>query len=126
MFTEMNKENEAERWKESMKLDFEDLGIITKGEDGLKLDVRLDGFRNYEYSQHQPCVYFRVGPWEYDFLPMIICEEPYVPFEFELTISDEELQWIHDWVKINHQSLLRFANEEIGYDTLFKLIKNVP
>lgn len=33
MFTEMNKENE--HWKEIMYLDFEDLGILTKGEDGL-------------------------------------------------------------------------------------------
>lgn len=124
MFTEMNKENE--RWKEIMNLDFEDLGISAKGRNGLKLDLRLDGFHNYEYSKHLPCVYFRVGPGEYDFLPMIICEEPYIPYEFEQTITDEELKWILDWVKINHQALLSFANEEIGYTTLFRSVKNVP
>lgn len=121
----MNKENEAERWKEIMNLDFEDLGILTKGEDGLKLDVRLDGFRNYEYSQHLPCVYFRVGPGEYDFLPMIISEEPYVPYEFEQTITDDELQWIHDWVKTNHQLLLSYSKEKIGYHALFSNLVSV-
>lgn len=118
--------SEVDQWKEIMNLDFEDLPVYHKGKNGLVVDMRLDCCHNYEYSNHLPCVYFRVGPGEYDFLPMIICEEPYVPYEFEQTITDEELQWVHDWVKINHKLLLSFANEEIGYHTLFRLTKNVP
>ena len=30
-------------WKRIMKLDFEDLPVLHKGKDGLKVDMRLDG-----------------------------------------------------------------------------------
>lgn len=117
---------EEQKWKEIMKLDFEDLGISSKGRNGLKLDMRLDGFRNYEYSNHKPCIYFRVGSGEYDFLPMIISDNPYIPYSFEQTISDDELLWVYSWVKSNHIALLKFANEKIGYRSLFaKINENI-
>lgn len=117
---------EEQKWKEIMKLDFEDLGILTKGKNDLKLDMRLDGFRNYDYSNHKPCVYFRVGSGEYDFLPMIISDNPYIPYSFEQTITDDELLWVYSWVKSNHIALLKFANEKIGYRSLFaKINENI-
>lgn len=116
---------EEKKWKEIMRLDFEDLGIRKKGNRGLRVDMRLDGFGNFDYSKHKPCVYFRVGEGEYDFLPMIISETPYVPYTFEQTIDDKDLLWVYNWVKNNNEALLDFANEKIGTDTFYSLLEDV-
>lgn len=116
---------EEEKWKEIMQLDFEDLGITKKGNRGLKVDMRLDGFGNFEYSKHDPCVYFRVGEGEYDFLPMIISDTPYVPFTFEQTINDGELLWVYNWVKENNKILIDFANDKIETNKFYSSLKDV-
>lgn len=114
--------NDYEKWRRAMLRDFNDLPIYHKGRNGIMVDLRLDGYRNYEYSNHAPCVYFRVGENDSDFLPMIIADTPYVPYPFEQTISDEELCWVRSWVKANKETLLRYANEEFGYHTFMSLI----
>lgn len=110
---------ECKKWQNYMRVDFEDLPVLHSGKNGLMVDVRLDGFHNYKQCGHLPCVYFRVGDGEYDFLPMIISKTPYVPYSFEQTISDGELLWVVDWVKANRELLLKYSDEEIGYMDLF-------
>lgn len=110
---------ECRKWQGYMKADFEDLPVLHKGRNGLMVDMRLDGFHNYKQTGHLPCVYFRVGGGEYDFLPMIISKTPYIPYSFEQTIEDNELLWVVDWVRINRELLLKYADEEIGYMDLF-------
>lgn len=112
------------KWDKIMKKDFLDLPVYNKGKDGLKVDLRLDNFHNYEYTKHEPCIYFRVKEGEYGFLPMIISDTPYVPYSFEQTISDEDLLWVCDWVKTNKDTLLKYANEEFGYKTFKSIITN--
>ena len=110
-------------WKRIMKLDFEDLAVLHKGKDGLKADLRLDGFRNYLYTGHKPCVYFRNGEGENDFLPMIIADKPYVPYPFKLAISEEDFSWVVDWVRTNKTILLGYADGEMGYKAVMSLLK---
>lgn len=121
-------QKELKRWKRIMKMEFNELGVFGKGEhqfyQGTKLllDIRIDAVGLYEYGKHEPCVYFRVGPNDNDFLPMIIDDDPYIPIPFEQTISDDELLWIYNFVKDNKHTLLDCANEKIGYTTLFSLL----
>lgn len=117
--------DEEKQWRKIMEMDFEDLGITQKGRNGIKVDLRIDGFHNYEYSNHLPCLYFRVGEGEYDFLPMIISDKPYIPYLYENTIDDDKLQWVFAWVKRNKDALLKYANEEIGYNTLLTLLVDI-
>lgn len=102
-------------WTTIMNMDFEDLPVYHKGKDGLMIDVILDNCHNYQYSKHKPCIYFRVGQGEYDFLPMIIEDTPYVPYSFEQKITDRELLWVCNWVRSNKSHLIKYANEEIDY-----------
>lgn len=113
---------EEERWKEIIRKDFEDLPIYNKGKNNLKVDLRLDSFHNYKYSNHKPCIYFRVGDGEYDFLPMIIDDTPYVPYSFEQTINDNDLLWVCNWVKSNKNDLLKYADEKLGYKEFMSIV----
>lgn len=117
-----NSIKEEDKWKEIIKKDFEDLPVYHKGKNNLKIDLRLDSFHNYDYTNHKPCVYFRVGNGEYDFLPMIISDKPYIPYSFEQTINDDELLWVYDWVKTNKNTLLKYADEKIGYKEFMSII----
>lgn len=109
---------EEKRWERIMKMDFDETSINHE----FKVDMSFDNYYVYESSNHSPCVYFRVGESESDFLPMMISDTPYVPYSFEQTIGDEDLYWVSNFVKTNKTNLLKYADGEFGYSSFMSLV----
>lgn len=112
-------------WAKIMEYDFNETTINQE----FKVDMRFDNHFIYQSSNHEPCVYFRVGEGECDFLPMIISDTPYVPYSFEQTISDEDLYWVSFFVETNKTLLLEYANGKYGYGEFMSLVDrcdNIP
>ncbi len=109
---------EEKRWERIMKMDFEETSINHE----FKVDMRFDNYYVYENSRHKPCIYFRIGEGESDFLPMMISDTPYVPYSFEQTISDEDMYWVSNFVKTNKTNLLKYADGEFGYSSFMSLV----
>ena len=89
---------QKKKWDAFKKSEFNDIAVLKKGKYGLRRDLRIDGVEEYKANNHPPCVYFRNGEGEMDFLPMIICNKPYIPYPFAQNISDAELLWIYRFV----------------------------
>lgn len=110
-------------WWESIKeKEFSDIPLLSKEDFGFKVDIMVDGTMEYKANKHEPCIYFRNGNGEMDFLPMVICTKPYVPYPFVQNITDDELLWTYEFVRKNHNVLLKRANDKIGATELFKYI----
>ena len=113
---------QKKKWDAFKKSEFNDIAVLKKGKYGLRLDLRIDGGEEYKWNNHLPCVYFRNGDGDMDFLPMIICNKPYIPYPFVQNISDEELLWIYRFVLRNKKLLLKYANSKISSLYLFNRI----
>ena len=114
---------QKKKWDAFKKSEFNDIAVLKKGKYGLRLDLRIDGVEEYKANNHPPpCVYFRNGDGDMDFLPMIICNKPYIPYPFVQNISDEELLWIYRFVLRNKKLLLKYANSKISSLYLFNRI----
>ena len=113
---------QKKKWDAFKKSEFDNIAVLKKGKYGLRLDLRIDGGEEYKWNNHLPCVYFRNGEGDMDFLPMIICNKPYIPYPFVQNISDEELLWIYRFVLRNKNLLLKYANDKISSLDLFNRI----
>lgn len=113
---------QKKKWDAFKKSEFDNIAVLKKGKYGLRLDLRIDGGEEYKWNNHLPCVYFRNGDGDMDFLPMIICNKPYIPYPFVQNISDEELLWIYRFVLRNKKLLLKYANDKISSLDLFNRI----
>lgn len=53
---------------------------------------------------------------------MIIADNPYVPYPFEKTISDDDLCWVSRFVRTNRTLLLEYADGKYGYREFMSLV----
>lgn len=110
-------------WWESIKeKEFNDIPLLSKNDFGFKVDIMVDGTMEYKANKHEPCIYFRNGTGDMDFLPMIICSKPYIPYPFVQNITDDELLWTYEFVRKHRLVLLKRANDKIATKELFKHI----
>lgn len=109
-------------WENIKKKEFNDIPFLAKEDFGFKVDIMIDGSMEYKWNKHEPCIWFSNGDGDMDFLPMIICSEPYIPYPFVQNITDDELLWVYEFVRKHHLVLLKRANDKISTKDLFKHI----
>lgn len=109
-------------WERIKEREFNDIPLLSKDDFGFKVDLMIDGTMEYKANNHEPCIYFRNGSGDMDFLPMIICNKPYIPYPFVQNITDDELLWTYEFVRKHHLVLLKRANDKIASKDLFKYI----
>ena len=111
-------------WWESIKeKEFNDIPLLSKDDFGFKVDIMIDGTMEYKANKHEPCIYFRNGTGEMDFLPMVISNEPYVPYPFVQNITDDELLWTYEFVRKHRLVLLKRANDKIATKELLTMLR---
>ena len=94
---------------------------------GLPIDMWTDGFEDYKFHPHEPWAYFRNGySLDDDCVPIMICDDPYVPYEFEQKVSDKDIMLVYEFVKTNRDLLLRRADMKIGMVDYYKALKGLP
>lgn len=114
--------NKGLQWESIKEREFNDIPLLSKDDFGFKVDLMIDGTMEYKANKHEPCIYFRNGSGDMDFLPMIICSKPYIPYPFVQNITDDELLWTYEFVRQHHLVLLKRANDQIATKDLFKHI----
>ncbi len=110
-------------WWESIKeREFNDIPFLAKEDFGFKVNIMIDGTMEYKNNKHDPCIWFSNGDGDMDFIPMILCSEPYIPYPFVQNITDDELLWTYEFVRNHYLVLLKHANDKISSKDLFKHI----
>lgn len=109
-------------WESIKEREFKDIPFLAKEDFGFKVDIMIDGTKEYKNNKHEPCIWFCNGKGDMDFLPMVLCSEPYIPYPFVQNITDDELLWVYEFVRKHHLVLLKHANDKISSKDLFKHI----
>lgn|GEM_PF-4497451 len=109
-------------WESIKKKEFKDIPFLAKEDFGFKVDIMIDGTKEYKNNKHEPCIWFCNGKGDMDFLPMVLCSEPYIPYPFVQNVTDDELLWVYEFVRKHRLVLLKHANDKISSKDLFKHI----
>lgn len=91
---------------------------------GVQLELWADNDCLYKDNCHKPWVYFRNGYNENaDYIPMVITDDPYIPYGFECNVFDKDLLSTYYFVKNNMEILMAHANGEISSREFYVRLK---
>lgn len=85
---------------------------IPKNHFGMPVDFAVDNNCFFSIYEHKPWMYFRNGYEDspnFEWIPIVISKEPYVPFKWSLKISHKDIETVFNFVRYNRNTLIRLT-----------------
>lgn len=91
---------------------------------GVPLELWVDNDNIYKDNGHKPWIYFRNGyDEESDYIPMVISDDPYIPYDFVRNVDDNDLMKTYTFVKKNKLVLISRAKGKISGREFYSSLK---